>query len=271
MDSPQTPGNYALRHLPFLRCDPPRFGVEANRTSLRTGGVEPYGSLSMSAWRRAFIPELVDSGRPNRTLGHCQERARMISATGRSVDSRYTRRLPRGLPPSLKNLGPVRPLERRRTGESKAPLAVPALEYKMRNRCANPLSPPRGFRLCVESGICWLSWVQIDLDPEFARELLNATDAVVVWEPRQEDVNPAMGLERVIAVIRGHFEPEARFGSDEICRRKPVDSGTVSGAGRRITILVGPERLATPVEAGRREGRGIGQARGRRQGRLSRK
>lgn len=39
-----------------------------------------------------------------------------------------------------------------------------------------------------------------------------------------------MRLERVIAVIRGYFEPEARFGSVEIWRRKPVDRGTVSGA-----------------------------------------
>lgn len=51
--------------------------------------------------------------------------------------------------------------------------------YESLNGPAGRLSPFR-----VESGICWPSWVQIDLDPEFARDLLNATDAVVVWEPR---------------------------------------------------------------------------------------
>ncbi len=98
--------------------------------------------------------------------------------------------------------------------------------YESLNGPAGRLSPFR-----AESGICWLSWVQIDLDPEFARELLNATDAVVVWEPRQDDVDPAMRLERVIAVIRENFEPEVRFGKVEIWRRKSVGSGpTTDGA-----------------------------------------
>jgi hypothetical protein len=91
--------------------------------------------------------------------------------------------------------------------------------YESLNGPAGRLSPFR-----AESGICWLSWVQIDLDPEFAQDLLNSTDAVVVWEPRQDEVDPAMRLERVIAVIRAYFEPEARFGKVEIWRRKSVSS-----------------------------------------------
>jgi hypothetical protein len=75
-----------------------------------------------------------------------------------------------------------------------------------------------------DGGIVWLSWVRIDLDTEFAQELLNSADAVVVWEPRQDEVDPAMRLERVIAVIREHFEPEARFGKVEVWRRRPVSS-----------------------------------------------
>ena len=69
-----------------------------------------------------------------------------------------------------------------------------------------------------------MSWVRLDLDPEFAEDLLKTTDAVVVWEPRRDDVDPAMRVERVIAVIRKHFEPEARFGKVEVWRRKPVSS-----------------------------------------------
>jgi hypothetical protein len=87
------------------------------------------------------------------------------------------------------------------------------------NGPAGRLSPFR-----FDGGLPWLSWVRIDLDPEFARDLLNSTDAVVVWEPRQVEVDPAMRLERVIAVIREHFEPEARFGKVEVWRRKPVSS-----------------------------------------------
>jgi hypothetical protein len=96
--------------------------------------------------------------------------------------------------------------------------------YESLNGPVGRLSPFR-----VESGICWLSWVRIDLDPEFARDLLNATDAVVVWEPRQDDVDPAMRLERVVAVIRGNFEPEARFGKVEVWRRKSIGSGPATG------------------------------------------
>jgi hypothetical protein len=87
------------------------------------------------------------------------------------------------------------------------------------NGPAGRLSPLR-----YDGGLAWLSWVRLDLDPEFAEDLLKTTDAVVVWEPRQDDVDPAMRVERVIAVIRKHFEPEARFGKVEVWRRKPVSS-----------------------------------------------
>ena len=96
--------------------------------------------------------------------------------------------------------------------------------YESLNGPAGRLSPFR-----AESGICWLRWVKIDLDSEFARDLLNATDSVVVWEPRQDNVDPAMRLKRVVAVIRQHFEPEARFGKVEVWRRKPVGSEPATG------------------------------------------
>jgi hypothetical protein len=89
--------------------------------------------------------------------------------------------------------------------------------YESLNGPTGRLSPLR-----AESGICWLSWVDIDLDPEFARDLLNAPDSVVVWEPRQDQVDPAMRLERVVAVIREYYEPEARVGRVEVWRRKAI-------------------------------------------------
>lgn len=86
--------------------------------------------------------------------------------------------------------------------------------YESLNGPTGRLSPFR-----AESGICWLSWVDIDLDPEFARELERSTDSVVVWESAQADVDPRMRLERVIEVVRKYYRPEARFGAIEVWRR----------------------------------------------------
>ncbi|MGP0064085.1 MAG: hypothetical protein ACLQGP_10870 [Isosphaeraceae bacterium] len=83
------------------------------------------------------------------------------------------------------------------------------------NRPLGRLSP-----FLAESGICWLQWVKIDLDPEFARQLEATADSVVVWDPRQKDVEPTMKLERVVSVIRRCYEPEARFDHVEVWRRK---------------------------------------------------
>jgi hypothetical protein len=91
--------------------------------------------------------------------------------------------------------------------------------YESLNGPTGRLSPFR-----AESGICWLSWVDIDLDAEFAADLERATDAVVVWEPAQDDVDPRMRLERVVDVIRRDFQPEARFGRIEVWRRRPAAS-----------------------------------------------
>ncbi len=87
--------------------------------------------------------------------------------------------------------------------------------YESLNGPTGRLSPFR-----AEGGICWLSWVRIGVDSEFARQLLDATDAVVVWEPGQDHIDPAMRLESTVAVIREYFEPEARFGHIEVWRRK---------------------------------------------------
>lgn len=98
--------------------------------------------------------------------------------------------------------------------------------YESINGPTGRLSPFR-----AESGICWLSWVDIDLDPEFARDLERSTDSVVVWEPAQVVVDPRMKLERVIEVVRRCYEPAAAFGPIEVWRRKPA------GCGWRGSIL----------------------------------
>jgi hypothetical protein len=74
----------------------------------------------------------------------------------------------------------------------------------------------------AESGVCWMCWVNIDLDAKFAQALERATDAVVVWSPHpaESPPDPRVKLDRVTAVILRDFEPEARFGDLEVWRRK---------------------------------------------------
>jgi hypothetical protein len=91
-----------------------------------------------------------------------------------------------------------------------------------------PINGPTGrlspFR--AESGVCWLSYVDIDLDGEFAQALEAATDSVVVWEPRQPAPDPRLQLKRVISVIYQYYEPAARFGRLEVWTRKQsIDAG----------------------------------------------
>jgi hypothetical protein len=85
-----------------------------------------------------------------------------------------------------------------------------------------PVNGPTGrltpFR--AESGVCWMSFVDIDLDGEFAHSLAAATDSVVVWEPDQLEPDPRLRIERVIGVIHKYYEPAARFGRMEVWSRK---------------------------------------------------
>jgi hypothetical protein len=73
----------------------------------------------------------------------------------------------------------------------------------------------------AESGICWMTWVDIDLDPEFAEQLERADDSVAVWVPSRNGFEPRMQYEKVRAVIRKYYEPAARFGPMEVWNRKP--------------------------------------------------
>ena len=85
-----------------------------------------------------------------------------------------------------------------------------------------PINGPTGrlspFR--AESGICWMCFVDIDLDSEFAQALEAATDSVVVWEPDQLDIDPRIKVKRLNAVIRELYQPAARFGTFEIWTRR---------------------------------------------------
>ena len=71
----------------------------------------------------------------------------------------------------------------------------------------------------AESGICWMWLVDIDLEPEFAAALEQATDSVVVWSPEEHKLLSQLRLDRLASVIREHYRPEARFGHIEVWRR----------------------------------------------------
>jgi hypothetical protein len=67
-------------------------------------------------------------------------------------------------------------------------------------------------------------FVRMDLDPEFAQALDREADAVVVWVPNEDGIEPRMRYPRVVEVVRRRFRPEARFGPIEVWRRVPDHS-----------------------------------------------
>jgi hypothetical protein len=61
--------------------------------------------------------------------------------------------------------------------------------------------------------------VDIDLDAEFAAELEQATDSVVVWSPDEPPFSSRLSLPRLTEVIRTHYRFDTRFGRIEVWRR----------------------------------------------------
>ena len=87
--------------------------------------------------------------------------------------------------------------------------------YETINGPTGRLSP-----FLAESGICWMTQVNLDLDAEFAEALSHSPDSVVVWAPSRFAENRTTPLHRIYALIQEHYEPAARFGIYEIRRRK---------------------------------------------------
>lgn len=87
--------------------------------------------------------------------------------------------------------------------------------YEPINAASGRPSPLR-----CESGVCWLMWVAIDLDPEFAADVERAeAGAVVVWEPDQSRRHPSISIPRTCESVRRFYRPEAKFGRIEVWRR----------------------------------------------------
>ncbi len=72
----------------------------------------------------------------------------------------------------------------------------------------------------VESGVAWMYVVAEDLDGSFARDLERlGRNSIVVWSPAEIADERRLPLERLTAVIKHRYAPEARFGRFEVWRR----------------------------------------------------
>jgi hypothetical protein len=91
--------------------------------------------------------------------------------------------------------------------------------YETINGPTGRLSP-----FLAESGICWMTQVDLDLDSDFAHALIHCPDSVVVWSPRRFHENATIPLNQVAAAIQQYYEPAARFGMYEVWRRKRAKS-----------------------------------------------
>jgi hypothetical protein len=69
--------------------------------------------------------------------------------------------------------------------------------------------------------IAWLTVVRPEDEGRFIAALRRAPDALVVWSPGETAINGIPRLERLDAAIQAEFEPDQRFGSIEVWRRKP--------------------------------------------------
>jgi hypothetical protein len=86
----------------------------------------------------------------------------------------------------------------------------------------------------AESGICWMLFVDIDLDSEFARDLERAADSVVVWTPDESEIPSRLRLDRLNGVIKQHYRLDARFGRIEVWRRASEPREPEDPSGRAV-------------------------------------
>ena len=122
---------------------------------------------------------------------------------------------------------------RERTGPT-TPVAnlLNRFPYEPINAASGRPSPLRS-----ESGVCWLMWVAVDLDSEFADAVDGPeADTVVVWEPDQSRRDLRINIPRTCEAVRRLYRPEAKFGRIEVWRRSVITSNkadyqSISGNG----------------------------------------
>lgn len=70
----------------------------------------------------------------------------------------------------------------------------------------------------VES-MAWLRMLCPEQEDEFARILAQTEDSVVVWIPGEVGPDPKFKLDRLLAVVRKHYQPDVQFGAIEVWKR----------------------------------------------------
>jgi hypothetical protein len=71
-----------------------------------------------------------------------------------------------------------------------------------------------------DAGIVWLQFIDAADRPRFIHWLERASDSVVVWIPDEEPLRPSWDLSALRAMVPLLYEPDVRFGSLEVWRRK---------------------------------------------------
>jgi hypothetical protein len=78
--------------------------------------------------------------------------------------------------------------------------------------------------------ISWLWMANRGDEDRFATALEGTPDSLVVWSPGEPGPDPTFRIDRIESAIRRLYEPDARFGTIEVWRRKPAVA--VAGIGR---------------------------------------
>ena len=81
-------------------------------------------------------------------------------------------------------------------------------------------------------GILWLRYAAPEMEDPFVAALARSRETVVVWTPSLPVQLENLPLERLEETIRRLYEPEARFGTMEVWRRRPADPGPAPPAER---------------------------------------
>lgn len=105
------------------------------------------------------------------------------------------------------------------------------------NGPAGRLSPFR-----AESGVCWMTQVNLNLDSEFAEALSRSPNSVVVWAPSRFSDNTALPLPHLAAAIQQYYQRAAQFGTYEVWRRKSAPGVPPTGLQPRTPGQVNGSR-----------------------------
>jgi hypothetical protein len=88
-------------------------------------------------------------------------------------------------------------------------------------------------------GISWLWMANPGHEAHFAQALEGEPDSVVVWSPGEAGPDPSFKIELIESAIRRLYEPDARFGSIEVWRRKAPAGGAAVATRPAVASDVG--------------------------------